>query len=157
MNVLLIIGWAVYIAAALVVQQHLPGVDALAAGLLIALQSGNRRAALWLFIVFCLIQEGTGSLNFGSSVLWYGGQIAFYGVGSRFFAATNFFSVILFSCLFAVWLGTVQWLMSALQDYGRDYQQLVQTCLTQAAVTPVMWLCASWLRNRMRMAANAPH
>ena len=157
MTLSLVIGWAVYIIVALIVQQHLSGVDALAAGLLIALQSGNKRAVVWLVIIFCLIQEGTGSLNFGSSVLWYGGQIVFFWLGARFFAASNLFSVVLFSCLFAVWLGTVQWFMSALQDYGKDYQQLVQTCLVQAAVTPVMWLCASWLRTRMRMTTNAPH
>ena len=145
----LVFCWAIYVACAIIIQQHVHGVDALMPGLLIALQSKKRSLVLFLFILFCLIHEGSGSLRFGSSMLWYGGVIVIYFVASRIVLETSVASILLFSVLSAGYMGGVQLFAQAIQDYRVDLQAIITQCIAQAVLVPVLWFLAAPLRRRM--------
>lgn len=154
MTVLNLFWWAGYVIAAVIIQGQLPGFDALAPGFLIALQERKKMQVFWLFVLFCLIQEGTGSLRFGASLLWYGGHIVFFLINSRFFVADNILSVTLLSAILAVYRGLVFWFMSVIQDYGVDYAALLEECVLQALLVPLLWLLADLLRPGMAKNGN---
>ena len=142
----LILWWPVYIVAALVIQQQIPGVDALAPGFLISLQEKKKWQTAWLFLVFVLIQEGSGSLAFGSSLLWYGGQIALFLLAERLFVADNLLFVIMLSAGLGAYHGLVIWFMCMVQEAPLEYVFLLQECVLQAILTPLIWGLAAWLR-----------
>ena len=148
-TVVLVFCWALYIVCAIIIQRYVHGVDALVPGLLIALQSKKRSLVLFLFILFCLIQEGTGSLRFGSSMLWYGGVIVIYFFASRIVLEASAAAILLFSVFSAIYLGGVLLFAQAIQDYGADLQAIITQCVFQAALVPVLWFFAAPLRRRM--------
>ena len=145
----LVFCWALYIVCAIIIQRYAQGVDALVPGLLIALQSKKRSLVLFLFLLFCLIQEGTGSLRFGSSILWYGGIIVIYFLTSSVVLETSVAVVLLFSVLAAAYMGGVSLFAQAIQDYRADFQALIAQCVLQAVLVPVLWFLAAPLRHRM--------
>lgn len=148
-KIVLALYWAVYIVAGIIIQQQVPGTDALVPGFLIALQSGRKKILFWLFILFVLIQEGGGSLHFGSSLLWYGGQIAIYYIASYFVSTNSFFATLMLAGLFSAYGALVKIFICAIQDIPVNYQYLLETSLIQAAIIPIIWLLAFGLRKRM--------
>lgn len=146
MGVIQFFWWAMYILIALHIQKLLPGFDALSPGFFIALEEGKKKQTIFLFFLFCLIQEGSGSLRFGSSLLWYSGQAIIYSIGTRFFVSGNIFSVTLLSCLAALHYSLVFWLMSAFQDVPVSYPRLIERGIIQAVFVPIIWYVAKKMR-----------
>lgn len=134
-----ILWWAMYIAGALVVQQSVPGVDALTPGFLLSLQERRFKQTAWLFLLFVLIQEGTGSLNFGSALLWYGGQVVLFRASLRFFVPESMLFVIMLSASLGLYHAFIVWFMCAVQMVPLDFLTLVRESLFQAAIIPVIW------------------
>ena len=139
MKFLLILWWAAYIVCALVLQQQLPGFDALAPGFLLALQKNKKAELCWLFLLFVLIQEGTGALRFGTAMLWYGGQIFFFRLSARLFVADNLLFVTMLAASLGGFRVALLWLMCALQNAPLNYAQLLQESVIQAALIPPLW------------------
>ena len=144
--------WGVYIVAALIVQQQIPGVDALAPGFLISLQEKNRWQTFWLFLLFMLLQEGAGSLGFGSAMLWYGGQVALFRLAGRLFIADNVLFVLMLSASLGALRALITWFMCLVQKVPVEYMLLTQECLLQAVLIPIIWGIAGLLRPKA-----APH
>lgn len=97
-------------------QALLPGVDLLAAGLLIvSLQEDRRSVSAWLFVVFVLLQEGQGSLPFGQSLLWYVLVALLFLLGRWMFEARNV-AVLLVGLLLGLAHFCLVYVMAALQD-----------------------------------------
>lgn len=145
---LLLLWWATYIAGALIVQQNIPGVDALVPGFLLSLQERKTKQTFWLFCIFVLIQEGSGSLTFGSAVLWYGGQIYLFHLSQRFFVAENIVFVFMLSASLGAYRLFLTWLMCAVENLPFDYALFVRESLLQAAVIPVIWGMAYFTRPK---------
>ncbi len=140
--------WAAYIVGALLVQRQIPGVDALTPGFLISLQEKRFSQSFWLFVIFTLIQEGTGSLMFGGAFLWYGGQIFLFHMSARLFVADNLLFVAMLSTSLGVYRGVLTWFLCILQNIPVVYPQLVQDCLTQTLIIPVVWGLAYLARGK---------
>ena len=156
MNALLsILWWAGYILTALVVQQQMPGIDALAPGFLLALQEKKGSQTAILFILFTLIQEGAGTLNFGMSLLWFGGQIMLFRLSAQLFVADNLLFVGILSASLGVLRAALLWFMCALRDYPMDYMQLIHESLIQAFFIPIAWGIAVALRPRRLSGLSA--
>lgn len=100
-NLLSIGWWSGYTLLGVWAQRFVPGVDFLAPGIVLALQKEYRYGALWLMLVWILLQEGMGSLPFGYGVAWYGMLMVFYAMGRWLFEARS----ILFMCLLGIALG----------------------------------------------------
>lgn len=140
--------WGTYIVGALVVQQFISGVDALMPGFLLSLQEKRTRQSIVLFMLFVLIQEGAGSLTFGSAVLWYGGQIALFRLSERFFVADNVLFVFMLSIGLGVYHGLLTLFMCAVQKAPVEYVLLLQESVIQAAIIPVIWGVAYFARPK---------
>ena len=143
-----LVWWAAYITVALILQQQIPGVDALAPGFLISLQDKKPWQTFWLFLLFTLIQEGAGSLGFGSALLWYGGQVVLFRLTERFFVADNIPFVLMLSACLGAYRCLVTWFMCIVQKVPVEYILLVKESLLQALLIPVIWGIACLLRPK---------
>lgn len=143
-----LIWWATYITGALIVQQSAPGLDALVPGFLLSLQEKNTRQSVWLFLLFVVIQEGSGNIAFGSSLLWYGGQVLFFRISQRFFVADNLLFVFMLSAILGAYHGALEWFMCAVQKVPVDIATLTQESILQAVVIPIIWGLAYFTRPR---------
>lgn len=145
--------WGTFIIGALVIQQSIPGIDALAPGFLLSLQEKDSRESFWLFPLFVLIQEGAGNISFGGSLLWYGGQVLLFRLSQRFFVAEN----LLFFCMLSAILGAYHYaldlFMCAVQKLPVDHAALVQESIAQALVIPVIWGIAYLTRPRAALGS----
>ena len=146
--------WIVYIVVAVWLQKFIPGLDALVPGLIVCLQEKNRQQTV-LFLLFCIImQEGTGTLPFGASIIWYGFVFACFHIGGRFFMAGNQGFVFLLSVALAAGRGVLFMGMGELQQLPLDTQSLVPQCLGQAFFTPIIWLLAGMSRRKRQLQAG---
>ena len=147
-KLLRLLWWAAYIAVALILQQQIPGVDALAPGFLISLQDGKKGQSFWLFLLFVFIQEGAGSLGFGSALLWYGGQVALFRLAERLFLADNIVFVLMLSASLGAYRCLITWFICIVQKVPVEYMLLVQESLLQALLIPILWGVACLFRPR---------
>jgi len=143
-----ILWWAAYIAGALIVQQSIPGIDALVPGFLLALQEKKTWQSAWLFCIFVLIQEGTGSLTFGSAALWYGGQVWLFHVSQRFFVADSIPFVFMLSAILGAYHFLLTWLMCSVQTLPLNFALLARESILQAAIIPLIWGLACFIRPK---------
>lgn len=147
-GLLRLLWWAAYISVALLVQHLIPGVDALAPGLLISLQERRPWQTLWLFLLFSIMQEGAGTMHFGSSVLWYGGLALFYWVGQRFFVADNIVFVLLLALFLGAYHGLLTLFMCAMQEIPVEHALLLHESIIQTLLIPLLWGLACCFRSR---------
>jgi uncharacterized membrane protein len=143
-----VLWWATYITGALIVQQSLPGVDALMPGFLLSLQEKRLQQSAVLCVLFLFIQEGSGSLHFGTGLLWYGGQVVFFLLSRRFFVDDNFLFVFLLSIAFGLYHGLLTGFMCLVQKVPVDLLSLAQKSLLQAAIIPLIWGIAYFVRPK---------
>ncbi len=131
--------WALFTAGGVWLQNVIPGVDFLAPGLILAMQEEKWTVPVWLGLGWLFIQEGTGSLAFGTGLLWYGTLAGLYFFGHWLFEAKNFlFMFILGLCLGAMHFLLIN-LMAVLQDWTIPLQRLAMEGTLQAFIFPVEW------------------
>ncbi|MBO5491515.1 MAG: hypothetical protein J6N67_03805 [Desulfovibrio sp.] len=134
-----ILWWVAFMICAIAAQAAVPGVDVLTAGLLLLLQERDYRNMLWLLPVFILLQEGMGTREFGTAIVWYATVILLFKIGRWLFEAENFVFIFLLSaCLGAAYYG-VAWLMAPLQDFAFNMQEAMNASLMQAIFLPLAW------------------
>lgn len=131
--------WVIFTLTGLWLQSFLPGVDFLAPGLILSLQEERPRTTVILGVIWLLLQEGTGSLAFGTVVLWYGVLAGLFFFGHWLFEAKNFlFMVILGACLGLLHFGLMQ-VMAQLQDWRVAPGRALMEGILQAVIFPVQW------------------
>lgn len=143
-----VLWWAVYFAVALGLQFQFPGVDALIPGIMLSCQEERRQQTVWLCICAILIQEGTGSLAFGGTVLWYGSLLLFFSLGRLFFVTGSLFFVVLLAMVLGLIHSCMLYMLSSLQGYSLDSYHLVQQAMAQALLIPPLYAAASLARKR---------
>lgn len=147
MNARNIIWWVAFLVVSICLQQLLPGLDVLVIGLIIALQEGKPIQLLWVLPVLILMQEGMGTLAFGTSLLWYAVVIVLFHVGRWLFEAENFYFVFLLSaCLGTVHFFLIQ-MMASLQDIVLPIADLRDESILQALFIPFAWRLAHLVRK----------
>ncbi len=138
--------WLGFILCGIWGQSFIPGVDLLMVGLLISLQEERLSQTLWLLGACILIQEGTGSLAFGSGILWYSALIAMFFLGRWLFQARNLFFVIIMGGVMGAWRYLLVVLLATLQNYQVTHERLFFECVLQALLFPLIWTLVSPLR-----------
>jgi len=137
--VLNLLWWVCVVIAGIMAQRQVPGVDFLAAGFVLALQEERWTKSLWFALAAILIQEGDGSLAFGSGLIWYGALAAMYFFGHYLFEAKNFlFMIILGACQGAMHI-LLSLMMASLQDWSVAPERLWLEAIVQAVVFPMEW------------------
>ena len=148
MLILNILWWLFFIISALFIQVFVPGIDALAPGLLISLQERRWQQSFWLAIIFMLIQEGTGSLSFGAAPLWYLAVTFLFLIGCRLFSGNNAFFVVLLSLALGCTHFLIVLLVTQIGAYTQSYEMLMFDSLAQAISFPLVWFPFSYIRKR---------
>jgi len=148
MNLRNVLWWLLFIFCGIWAQYFLRGVDVLMVGLVVSLQEDRLPQTLWLLGILVLIQEGAGSLAFGSSLLWYTMLIGLYTVGRWLFQARNLFFMVLLGACMGLWHYLLVIIMTPLQEYQVAHDRLFFESLIQALVFPVAWAVASELRGK---------
>ena len=143
-----ILWWVVYCAAGLTLQRYFSGVDALVPGIILSCQEKRPQQTAWLCLAVILVQEGTGSLDFGNAILWYGSLIIFFHLGKLFFVTGSLFFVVLLSLLLCVAHPAILYVTSSLQGLDINMQRLVGQAVAQALITPPLYATASLIRKR---------
>ncbi len=139
MNGSKILFWTMFTLGGIWLQSFMPGVDFLAPGLILCLQEEKARTTAILGFVWLFIQEGTGSLAFGTAVAWYGVLTILFFFGHWLFEARNFvFMIILGACLGVLHFGLMN-VMTQLQDWIVMPGRVFMESLVQAIVFPVEW------------------
>ena len=141
--------WMVYLIAAIWLQKLVPGFDAMIPGLVLCLQERQRQQTLLVLLLSMFLQEGTGTLPFGASIMWYGFVFASFYVGGWFFMAENNLFIIILSMSLAVGRVLLFIGMGELQPLPLDTQALLGQCIAQAVLTPLLWLFAGFTRERL--------
>lgn len=141
--------WGVFTLGGIWLQGFMPGVDFLAPGLILSLQEEKTRTTVFLGLLWLLIQEGTGSLAFGTVVLWYGVLAALFFFGHWLFEARNFvFMAILGACLGVLHFGLMN-VMTQLQDWLVSPGRVFMESVIQAVVFPVEWGILYIIHNQL--------
>lgn len=88
-----------------------------------------------------------GTLDFGTSVLWYLLVITLFFIGRWMFETENWLFVLLLSgCIGLAHYGVI-WLMTRLQFIPLDTTQLLDESILQALLTPFVWQCSMMARR----------
>ena len=104
----------------------------------------------WVILASILLQEGVGTLPFGSTLLWYSfAIIAFYG-GRALFEAENFVFIFLISTLLGLLHYILTYVMADLHDVRIDTTRLMVESATQALIIPPLWRLAYFFRGKVK-------
>ena len=149
MTIINIIWWGLFLSLGLVVESLLPGTDVLLIGLIIALQEGKIAQIIWVFLAVILLQEGIGTLAFGSSILSYTAVVLIFYAARALLEQEN----ILFVLMVAASAGLGHYVfteaMAALQNISLPGQRLAMESFIQVLILPPLWILAFALRGRM--------
>ncbi|MEA4855906.1 MAG: hypothetical protein AAGU21_21305 [Solidesulfovibrio sp.] len=150
-----VVFWTFFTLAGLWLESLFPGVDFLAPGLILAMQEEKWTVPVWLGLIWLFLQEGTGSLAFGSGILWYGTLAGLYFLGHWLFEARNF----LFVFILGVSLGAMHFLLIAvmllLQDRSVPLERLLTESAWQALIFPVEWGLVYLIHHHLPDSAHA--
>ena len=97
-----------------------------------------------VLLALILVQEGVGTLDFGTSVLWYLLVITLFFIGRWMFETENW--LLLSGCIGLAHYGVI-WLMTRLQFIPLDTTQLLDESILQALLTPFVWQCSMMARR----------
>ncbi len=141
--------WIGFVLIGIWAQRFLPGVDFFAPALVVCLQQRRVSATVWLAGLFIVLQEGVGSLAFGSLILWYAGLLVVYLVGRWLFESRNFLFIFIIGAFLGVWRFVLVRMMASLQDMVPDQGRLAAECTLQAVLFTLEWgvLFALYKRN----------
>ncbi len=146
----IIVGWwLLYTSAAIALQSFVPGMDFLLPGLLLVLQQGRLMRSLCLAFFFLILQEGMGSMSFGSTFLLYALIFLCFYAACNLFEGKNALFIILLGMFLAIAHYIIFATVSSLQDIPWQVATLREKCLLQAFFTPLIWWTASALYRIM--------
>ena len=122
--------WAQYI---------FPSMDFFSPGLVVMLQFGLFKPALWAGLVWMFIQEGTGGLAFGTMILFYLGFVIFFSIGGIFLEVGNILFTMLLFLFLTIFQALVVSVMASLQGLVLSGQYSIKGFLIQAGMYFLVW------------------
>lgn len=140
--------WTLYFFVGLGLQLQFPGVDALVPGIMLSCQEERPQQTAWLCLVTILIQEGTGSLAFGNTLLWYGSLILLFYAGRLFFVTGSLFFVVLLALALGLAHSAILYVTSSLQGFEVNTNHLAEQAVAQALLIPPLYAAAYMVRKR---------
>ncbi len=139
--------WLSYIVLAIYFQTKVQGFDAFLPGFLVALQENKMRQTAYVTLVFFLIQDGMGSMNFGTVFLWYFSVIVIYIAMQWIFEVESLIFILLISFISSFLHHWIIILMATLQDMHISQEVIFEQNVYQAFLTPLIWALAHFSRR----------
>lgn len=143
-----VLWWTGFLFCAVALQSIMPGMDFLLPGLLLSLQEKRPEQTFIVAVMFILLQEGMGSIAFGSTFLLYSIAVLLYACGCSLFHGRSFLFMILLGAVLSPVRFLIARLMVELQFLPWNEEMVLDECIVQACLTPLIWLVASMLRRR---------
>lgn len=146
--------WVAFFLLGILAQSILSGIDFLLIGVIIALQERRPVQLTWVILVAILLQEGVGTLPFGSALLFYTfAVIVFYG-GRALFEAENFIFIFLVSSLMGLLHFVFTFAIADLHNLQINLTRLGVESVIQALMIPPLWGLAHFLRGKEKQDEN---
>ena len=130
----------VYTIFAVWLQRYIPGLDCFAPALVGCLYLGITTATIWFAVIWILIQEGIGSLAFGSTLLFYAGIAIFFFSSKTIFTKQSWFFLINISIFTAGYYFLVMYCMCSLQELYIPWSVFLENSLLILVFFPIL-LC----------------
>ncbi|MFP4391488.1 MAG: hypothetical protein ACOC43_13705 [Desulfohalobiaceae bacterium] len=141
--------WFLYTLLAIWFQAIFPGPDLFAPALLLLLQQRDFPRLGWLLPLWIVIQEGSGSMYFGTSLLWYAGLILVFHFARVLLDTRGFLFIFLISVFAGFWQYLCLHLLSGLQELQVPKGQILQQSLQTIVAVPLFWSLLLGLKNRL--------
>lgn len=150
-----ILFWLIYSICALWGQFFVPSADFFLPALLLALQDDDSVQLFWVASIAILLQEGMGSLAFGSVVLLYGTLIFFFHIFQWYVKIRTYLFVLLFAFCATLLHNVVLVLFCFLQDF--DYRHLlsVQQSFLYFVTIPLVWQFCIFIKQKVSAHGKA--
>lgn len=130
--------------------------DFLAAGILLCLQKERAAKVAVLTLISILIQEGSGSLAFGASILRYGSLIGLFLIGRKLLEAESTPFILLMGLAFSAIHFFSLKTMAGLQAWVILDHRLVMESLVLFFVFLTEWLLLAKIYRLIRPHASQP-
>lgn len=154
MKVQNILWWISFTCIAIALQSLVPGVDFLIPGFIVLLQERSLKQFLWVTGIFLILQEGMGTMAFGSVLLWYFSAVALFILGKWLFEVESLAFILLLSVALSVTRYAILVLFANLQDLYLNEARLFDYSVYQALLMPFLWNVASFTRRGLRHAVE---
>lgn len=138
-----IVWWIFYTLFAVWLQSFIPGADCFGPAVVLCLQTRRYGSLACLLPLWILIQEGAGSLPFGSMLLYYMGLIYFVILVRAYISITSPLYILSLSLAAGLWHWSIIQALSSLQEIHVAMQPLLFQSLRLAALFPVIWALIS--------------
>ncbi len=139
--------WALFFCICVSIQNLISGIDVLVIGLLISMQEKNFIQIAWVLPLIILIQEGSGSMLFGASIVWYFCVILIFVIGRFLFEVENTFFMFMVSTCMGVAHVAIIHFFAMLQDAQIDLPRLVDEGILQVIIITLAWSITNFTRN----------
>jgi len=137
------IWWTLYTLFAAWIQTLILGADCFGPAVVLCLQARRYGSLACLLPVWILIQEGAGSLPFGSMLLYYMGLIYFVILVRAYISITSPLYILSLSLAAGLWHLSIIQALSSLQEIHVAMEPLLFQSIRLAAVFPVLWALIS--------------
>lgn len=144
-----IIWWLIFFVLCVIAQSILSGIDFLIIGVIIAMQERRVIQLFWVILAAIFVQEGVGSMPFGSALLWYSSAVIIFYSSRVLFEAENFIFIFLISVSLGFLHYVFTYMMAALHGLSIDTTRLAVESLIQALIIPPLWQLVHFLRKRV--------
>lgn len=128
-----VLWWIGYFIVAMWAQELSGGFDFFSPGLLVCLQMGQIWPLVWMTFLVTFVQEGMGTLVFGTSFVFYAGMYLAFFLLRWLLEPRNPFFVLLFALFLAAW----SWLVLL---GGIRFQEI-----PVHMIDPLVWISRQWL------------
>lgn len=108
--------WSIYTILAIWAQEWFGGIDFFSPGLIVFLQAGRWKGAIWSACIWGIMQEGAGTLSFGSVLLFDVGLVGLFFAGKWLLEPENPVFVMVLALILVLWREMVVWGLGTLQD-----------------------------------------
>lgn len=135
----IVLWWFFFTALCIWVHSLIQGIDCFGPALLVLLHLKRIKEAAWLTPVWILINEGSGSLAFGLSVLWIGGLVLFFYLLCQYLSSSNLLFLLSLSLLAGAWSSTLVRLMATLQELNIPNHEILILGVKTAVAFPILW------------------
>ncbi len=146
--------WLGLFAVSIYLQYLIQGVDILCIACIWTMHEERWTRFLWLAPTLILLQEGGGSMIFGTSILWYASMVALFVLGRCIFAVES----IVFAILYSLAMGHVHFVllnaMTGLQNIAVPVSSIFHDSLFQSACIFFAWAFVLIIRQRFMKHAH---
>ncbi|MCF8038017.1 MAG: hypothetical protein K9K79_01755 [Desulfohalobiaceae bacterium] len=132
--------WLLYTVLCVWAHSFFPGLDCFAPALIVCLHLRRYRTAFWLGSIWLVINEGTGSLAFGSSIVWYCGLILFFFLIQLFLSSRHIYFVLTLALFAGGWQLFLYSSMVRLQELQVAQETILSGSLMTMLFFPVGWI-----------------